>query len=771
MANFWDQFRAQSYEDLDKSLGGIPSLLAQKVDPTGYQQRKAQRDAVLQQAAADKLATESAAQAPAVAQQNAEAQSAAGGATAAGTGFAQGLMPIAGQLVKVPHSYLNDLARRAGVAAPVVDPQEAHPVASTIGNVAGTVTGALAQPAVGKMASEAIPALAGRKVMPLLIRNALTAVQGAVPGAIADIQKGTQSAGQAVGDFAKNVGIGTAVGSSLEAILGKLPAVMSRIKKGTQAAAVREGLGIDPRSLRAAASMGGKVKSAGAVRGRAQDIEEGLIDLMNKEGVVDEPSREAWIAAQKLKWQGVDKAFDESGAKVSDFADKIKADPTVASYLQEYGPEGEARLNDLISKADQKAGIGDIREFLQKRIDFMRKNPKDMIDADTADVAKTIRDTIDGAFVPPELKADYGKYKAIDAALTRDDLKLKQPFSVGSQTAGRMIGSGLAGGVLGGATGVDPNDPDYLGKVLGRSAIGFAAGSVAPRIGAAVANRLTGRLAAKIAPLIPKVGEMGSAGSKVGGLVSRLGEEEAARVPNLAPVASAPETQPQTQSEAKSQASIDQAEQISTPEHVAAAKDATNTAWQESVKSKLDAMYDTYLSQYSDIISKDDFFKQADQLTNHFDPRLTAGAIFTDQTEKENYLKSYEAALRLQGIEKEYTGQGKDFLSEALSPGRPRLIGSGALLGTSVAPALINPKNVNERVAYDQLRDWAASLMTEQGKAPAKETINQVSRDLDTIIGMKIPPERKRQLVIDHLANYGLDVRRLTEYGHLGGIV
>jgi hypothetical protein len=318
-----------------------------------------------------------------------------------------------------------------------------------------------------------------------------------------------------------------------------------------------------------------------------------------------------------------------------------------------------------------------------------------------------------------------------------------------------MIGSGLAGGVLGGVSGIDPSDPESLKRALARSAIGFAAGSIAPRAGAAIANRLTGRLAARIAPLIPELGAV--SGSRAGAVASKLGGRTV-QPEQIAAVASAPAGSPEKP--AATDQSIQQQEQAA-PENVSAAKEATNSAWGQTVRQKLDTLYDAYIApQYGDMMSREEFISQIDQMTDHFDPRKTAGAIFTDKDERENYLKSYEAALRLQNYQKEYTGKGQDFIGEALQPGRILGIPAGS----------IGAKGVDERIAYNQLRDWAVSLMTEKGKAPAKATIDQVSKDLNTIIGMKIPPERKRQLVIDHLANYGLNVEQLVRFGQLGGV-
>jgi hypothetical protein len=752
MATFWEKLGATQFDTLNKTLGGLPEKLGKVYDPTGYEKRKAARQAILGQVAQEELDK----QQPAIQEQNKEllGNKKTGNLAAGLAGGAKGLMPLVSRLTKTPHEYVNELMASAGKPAPVLKPENVYPAAAAGGELAGSIAAGLASPAAGGLAKSAIPAIAGRKLIPTLARNAITASVPSLQDAISKLKEGGESVGDIAKQFGKSMAIGTGVGTAAEKVLGAIPNLARILKKKATATAIREGLDIDPRSFRKAASIGGKIKSAGAVRDRAEGLGEDLLDLMNKEGVVDESSREAWVAGQKAKWKGVDEAFDASGKKVSDFAEKIKSDPTVVAYLQEHGEQGAKRLGEMVSAADKKAGLADIREYLQKVRDFHMKNPKDLIDADTADVAKAVRDIVDGAFVPPELKADYGKYKAIDEALTREDLRMPKTFSVGSPTAGRMIASGLAGGILGGGTsGIDPDDPEALKAALKRSAIGFAAGSIAPRVGAAVTNKLTGRLAAKLAPLIPELAA--KEGGMAGGLAARLtgqAEQPAAAIADQEP--------PKSAEEVKAQAAIGAQEQAAHPDAKEAAKQDTNAKWADTVRDRLSAMYDTYLAQYSDLLPKEEFFRQAEKLTDGFDPRKTAGFVFTDQKEKEAYLKSYSAALRLQTLQGQYKGKPRGFVEEALTPASGGAFGSGLWAG----------KGQDTQIAYNQLRDWITSLLTDEGKAPTKATVNTVTRDIDTIIGLKVPMERKKQLIIDHLANYGLSVADLMKYGQLGGL-
>ncbi len=734
MATNWSEIlKNAKFEDVDKDLNGIPSTLAASYKPEKYKERSAAAVDPRYQGTLAKIA------------------STLSGVVRGGT---FGLLDPMTKAVYPAGAKILEKSK-------AVNPKE-----SAVGELVGTVGSAFTNPATAGKAGIGLlrAGIKGSKLLPTLARNAIMTGTAAVPQAAGELAQG-EKAGTVAGNFAKSMATGTALGTATETLLGKLPNILSKLKKTATATAVREGLDIDPRSFKNAATIGGKIKG-GTVRERAKGLGSDLIELMNKEGVRDEASKEAWLAAQKARWKDVDTAFDTAQEVFSGnnpnakfiqntLIDKINAHPQIQSVIEENPENGVKMVQELLDVSDKKKGIANIREYLQRQADLAYKPGATVELSEKARAAKAIRSVIDDAFVPPELKADYSKYRAIDDALTREDLRMPKTFSTGSQTAGRMIGSGLAGGVLGGsAGGVDTSDPNWLKKLALKSAGGFVAGSLVPRIGSAVANKLTGRLAARIAPLIPELGA--KAGGEAGSLVSRLGAR-AIQPEEAATIASTGEEQPQTPTEAKTDQSIQEQEQTAQPENISAAKEATNSAWADTVRARLNTLYDTYLSDYSDEISREEFFRQADELTDHFDPRKTAGFIFTDKNEKENYLRSYDAALRFQGLQGQY--QGKDFIGEALQPGK--------ILGI---PSGIGAKGTDEQIAYNQLRDWAVSLMTEKGKAPAKATIDQVSKDLDTIIGMKIPAERKRQLVIDHLANYGLNVEQLMKYGQLGGI-
>lgn len=744
-------FKNAKYEAVDDSLNGIPSLLASKYDPTRYQAR---------QSGVQTSATPAAS--PAATSQAASSPSA--DPRYQGT-LAKVASALSGVVRGATFGLLDPITKKVYPAGGKIleESKAANPTESAIGEMAGTVGSAFLNPAAGAAGVGALrAALPGARILPMAARNAVLTATTALPQAAGQIANG-EGVGKAAGEFARNMGAGTVLGTAGEKVLSKLPEILGKVKKIATNTAVRQGLDIDPKSFKNAATIGGKIRGS-AARGRAEDLGSDLVDLMNREGIHSEAEKEAWLAAQKAKWGDVDKAFDQSGAKVSDFYQSINADPVVQGFLTTHGQAGKEKLQQLIEQADKKAGIGDIRKFLQDRIDYFRKSPKDLVDADLADVTKAVRDAVDSAFVPPELKAQYSQYKAIDDALTREDFRNPKTFSVGSQTAGRMIGQGLATGAVGGATGFDPNDPDSLRRVLTRSALGFVGGSLAPRAGVAIGNALTGRLAARLAPLIPEItitGErIGPAAAKLAGRIGGAADQTAA------PAAASSQTGPDASPEVPTETRVQTEEQKAAPENIAAAKAATNSAWGETVKQKLDALYDAYIApEYSDLLSREDFMAQMNQLTNGFDPKKTAGFVFTDKTEKENYLRSYEAALRLKNLQKQYQGGQGGFIDEALGGGSaldPIALTQSRVLGTH--------KNLNEKMAYNQLRDWAASLMTEQGKPVAKATLDQVSKDLDTIINLRVPAARKRQLLVDHLANYGLNVDQLMKYGQIEGV-
>jgi hypothetical protein len=661
----------------------------------------------------------------------------------------------------------------------------ANPTESAAGELVGTVGSAFTNPAtVGASGIGALrAAIPGAKLLPTLARNAIMTGTAAVPQAAGELAQG-EGAGKVAGNFAKNMALGTALGSGAEG----LARGGSRVLNGLQAKA----MGLSSADLQKALQGGakaaglGKAAQSGYAASHGEDLLKKVVDLGNKNNAYTRTGKQkilSWITDGYGKLASL---YDKAGEKVADNLDSVISHPSIQEAIPKFGQDGvDNTILDLSGKVDQMGwtkGRLWLNDFI--RASKVEKDPENIIKLKGA-VAEAIKDHMgqqadklgsvarnQGVDITPldDLDKMYGASRAFNKTLGKGEGSIPTSFVSGSDTSARsgilakMIQPGLgalSGGSLAAGSQAPPQSPEewlpYIGKVAGASLLGGALN----RVGAKVGNVALGRMAQLVSKALPTAERLAPriAGRAMGGGVETpvLANSEQNQSTGSIPASSPADR------------SVQQQEQIAEPEHIAAAKEATNSAWSDTVREKLDALYDAYLSQYGDIITMDDFLKQADELTNHFDPRKTAGFVFTDQAEKENYLKSYEAALRLQNLQKEYTGNKQDFIGEALNPGRARLLDPGNLPGMPTH-LMGGAKNANERIAYNQLRDWAASLMTEQGKAPAKATIDQVSKDLDTIIEMKIPAERKRQLVIDHLANYGLNVEQLMKYGQIGGL-
>jgi hypothetical protein len=646
-----------------------------------------------------------------------------------------------------------------------------YPVATIAGNVAGGIGSSFALPGAGQaLAAKGI--LAGKSVLPTLARAGLNAASFAVPTAITQAIA-TDDLGQASKDLGINLAVGTVLGAGMDVFFRKLPAILSWIKKRMTNTAIREGVGIDPRSLKSAATINGKIKGGAAVRGRATDIKEDLISLLNKGEIGDELQKELWVAGERAKWSKVDDAFDAAQQAYSTtkpnsfvkdtFSQQIVGDPQIISVIQENPTSGAKLVQELVDVSDKKNGLANIREYLQRQVDAGFRPGATVEVAEKARAAKAIRDIVDAAFVDPALKADYAKFKAIDNALTREEFRMPKPFAVGSQTAGRMLATGVAGGMLGGTTAINPEDPEWLRKAATRAGIGFVAGSLVPRLGASVANKLSGNLAARLAPLVPEIGAaagrnlaaiggkaataatkfMGGGGAeKVAGL---LGGESAARAAiNAGP---SPE---QTPAETPADASVAQSEAQATPEAVQAAREKVNTAYSDRVMQALQQdwvnIFAGPFAQYG--LKYEDFVQMVGSVTGGFDdPKKTARIVFRDKPEREQFLRDYDAALRF----------GQQDVGAALEYAAPQ----------GIVSSITSPRPATSNLAHKNLIDYLSSV-SQGGKEASEADRKRIEERIRIIAGMKIPQEQKKKMVEEMLASYGIDLSRLSGMGLYG---
>ncbi len=727
MAKYWQNLDAPAFSALDKSWQGIPTVIAKGYDPKKYTERKA-------------LTTAPAAAKPTLMEKI---------ATGMGSFVKGGTFGV-----------LDALNRKINpkLQAKIEEMRQQNPEIAKWSELGGAVTTGFTNPAtVGAGFGAGLKALIpGSRMLPTLARSAIQTATTSVPTAIGELAN-TGNVGETAKHLAINTGLGALGGAAVEKLLAGAPKLVGALKRKANDQ-VLIAAGIDPRSLRNVVQFGPLGKKAGAMLKRVEQLKDEAAEFITKNG--------AWFRNAKLKaiqegadaWQAIDDQFAAalaSGAKPSKIIEKTLPQHVDLQYLNSVpGLKKTATeyAKEFLGQIDQIDDLPTIRRLLQDEINLAVTKGQTITARSRGYVAQAIRDSLDAAFVPDELKAAYPVLKLLKEAQAKADMRLDPLIgAANSATAARtgvmdLLKKGTkdtgGGAILGGiatsrTSGFDPNDPETWPKALGRIALGTVAGGALNKAAPRLFNTILGGTAGAARAFTPDLTKLAEAAPAIGGAASRIIGGGAAQ--KLAGTGEA-------EVPAAADAAVQQAEAAAGPEAKEQAKEQVNTAWADRIRSKLDGMYDMYIApQYGAEMSREQFIAAIAQATDNFDPRYTAGAIFPEKKEREQYLRSYESAMKLQTID----------LEQALE-------GNRGVLG-------LGGKDTETSIAYDKLRDFSAGLMAEPGKMPEKRVLDQVTAEINSIIGMKIPLARKKQLIRDHLANWGLDLDKLAEYGLVGG--
>ncbi len=644
-----------------------------------------------------------------------------------------------------------------------------YPVANLAGNVAGGIAGSFAIPGAGQaLAAKGI--LSGTRILPTIARAGLNAATTAVPTAVTQAIA-TQDVGQSLRDLKTNLIVGTVLGGATEYVAGKLPRMLKAARESIDDLVLRAG-GIQPKALKQVAQGGFK----GVAGFNAKDLsalKEAAADVIQQQGLYGKQAIREFLDDQGDIWNQIDDAWAAAKVKPSDFRSTVMKDPEIMNLLTlpgadpatgtKYADFVQKTLDDVLARADSQKSLPAIRALLMKNMKNAWKQGTTIGDM-AGDVSGAIRDAIDVKFVPMELKAQYPALLTLKKSLAFAEAKLPN-LSAGSDTATRvmvrqMLGGAAIGGGLGTASAIkefDPKDPSTWAKAglkLGAATLG---GAALNRLLASGQTQVLGRLAGGLRNVLPRTvsSSAGPALAKLAPVFAKFaGTGGIGKAADLI-TGNAPEGVPEAGTPAETaETAVQETEAATSPEAKEQAKEQVNTAWADRIREKLNGMYDLYIApQYGAQMTREQFVAAIAQATEDFDPRYTAGAIFPDKQEREQYLRSYESAMKLQTIN----------LDQALE-GAPGILGSG--IGANLG---IGGKDTETKIAYDQLRDFSAGLMAEPGKMPEKRVLDQVTAELNAIIAMKVPLARKKQLIRDHLANWGLDLDKLAEYGLVGG--
>lgn len=407
------------------------------------------------------------------------------------------------------------------------------------------------------------------------------------------------------------------------------------------------------------------------------------------------------------------------------------------------GEDVGENITAMLQKVSQKHGAG---ELLQDSASLVKAHLKELTDGVLGQAKAAGQDVPDLDLVDHL----YGGYKSLQRNLARRMGKPTQSMVGGSEsTAGIGTGAALAG-MMGGTPAA------AITKVAGMTALA----PLIKRGMGVVTNEVLGRSAAAFDMLGQNIAKMGGANSLPGIAARAIGSATNVGGATIPDAASAPRPGENPQAII---ASSTQSEDAAHPQVQQAAKQQTNNAWSDAIKDRLSAIYDSMIApQYGDLMSRDDFFQAADQMTNHFDPHLTAGFVFKDKPQALAYLKSYDTALKLQGMN----------LNQALSSG-----GGGQLnpLNNPGASAIVNPiaaaitvrseHTPESEMALENLKNIIVQHATPYGGKPDSATINQISKMIDGIAASRIPPQMKIQRLREDLQQYGIDYDQLTKYG------
>jgi len=743
MAGFFEKIGDPAFKQFDSRLNGLPSVLAQKYNPAPYEARKAER-----------AAPPSAAQAPAP-----DVPEWLKGIASFNQGVVEGVPFVKSVLNKL--KLIPESQRKL-----MEESKKEKPGANILGSIAGGLGSTGAVPAVSAIAGGS--GLAAKGILPALARGAINTAPTALPSTISQAIE-TGDVGKAVKGGLGQLAGGAVLGAAGEALGGLL-------NKGWKAARnwlntkVNAAAGVRSREVMKTASEGlfGKL---GVTPGKIEDVNEKVADAISRAGGPGKGAIKDFLADQGAIWDDIDRAWQASGKTIDDFLPDVVNHPDVMEALtsniadpmtgKAYAQYAQDVLNDVVSRTKGADNLASVRKMLWDGMKqgLKRQNTAGHLGTIEADINGALRDAIDNAFVPANLKAEYPALLVLKKSLAWNEARTLAT-AAGSPTAPRQFlknmlsgaqqyGPGVALGGVVGATQFDPKDPTTWPRALGSMAGISLGGAALNKLFAKAATQGTGRLAGLLRDILPKALPAGleKAAPAIGSILgSRGGSAAIGALQRQAGEQEQPEAAPEIEGgKEPAETSIEKTEATTSPEAKETAKEQVNAAWADRIREKLNGMYDLYIApQYGSMMSRDQFVAAIAQATDNFDPRYTAGAIFPDKQEREHYLRSYESALKLQDID----------LEQALE-------GNRGVLG-------LGGKDTETKIAYDQLRDFAAGLMAEPGKMPEKRVLDQVTAELNAIIGMKIPLARKKQLIRDHLANWGLDLDKLSQYG-LGG--
>ena len=625
--------------------------------------------------------------------------------------------------------------------------KEKHPTASTVGTIAGSlaptegglVTG-LAKGAKLVRAGKASESLAkaakiireggqvGKlgKVASGAVRGGLMSAEQMLPRVVT---------GQAnVQDMGTELALGAGLGGGASAIgeLGsRLPEIAKSLSKWGNKTILKNA-DINNRILRASERYAGKDPG--------QYVKE-LADFAEKNQLHREPKLDALVAKVKQTWQDIGKTFDASGYSAADDLARIMKNADVKEVIAR-NPAAVTTVADLAGKIDASSNLYEKRRFLNDLI-------YNSTDAEEKRMARGILDALEekaeelSGLDMGKAKQEWKMMKPFEQADIRDELSTTGAGLVrGSDTAAKLAMGGL-GAVAGGGSQIggvadDPTNPEAWKKLLLATAGGTITGAMSKQLSLAAA-----RLARKLDP--DDIAAMINKGqfNKVIAMAEKIPVEDIVK-PGTKLLAQEMQKkytgkQPEREVNGIPILAEGQKEQIGQDGALSAPEQPVNAQFMDKINEKL---YEDYLKYYANQMDFDTFYEQARAVTNNFDPRKSAKILYKDPKQRAKFLKDYAVAQKI----------GATNLGETFKKG-------------GMLDLLDSGKAAERELGRKELVNTIAGLVTEQGKLPAKETLNRIDSDIRTILALKVTEEQKKKILLQQLAGYGLDYETLSGMG------
>lgn len=623
--------------------------------------------------------------------------------------------------------------------------KEKHPTASTVGTIAGSlaptegglVTG-LAKGAKLVRAGKASESLAkaakiireggqvGKlgKVASGAIRGGLMSAEQMLPRVVTG-QTNVQDMGT---ELALGAGLGGGAGAIAE-LGSRLPEIAKSLSKWGNKT-ILDKSGMTTRVIRAQKRYAGKDP--------AKYMKE-LADFQLKKGLDREPKLDAFREEVAKEWNKIGKAYDDSGHVLSTELPKILKDPDIKEVVAR-NPDAAREIADIVGQVDRTSNLYQKRKFLQDILyDPDTRGDKKTIINGILDSLEDKAGELSGMSVPAA-RYKMRMMKPFEAADIAEEMSMKGAgFARGSDTIPKAILTGLGGAAVGGGGLVqDPTNPDNWTKMLIATAGGTITGAMSKQLGYAAA-----KLARKLDP--DDIAAMLQKGqfNKILAMAEKIPVEDIVK-PGTKLLAQEMQKkytgkQPEREVNGIPILAEGQKEQIGQEGALSAPEQPVNAQFMDKINEKL---YEDYLKYYANQMDFDTFYEQARAVTNNFDPRKSAKILYKDPKQRAKFLKDYAVAQKI----------GATNLGETFKKG-------------GMLDLLDSGKAAEREIGRKELVNTIAGLVTEQGKLPAKETLNRIDSDIRTILALKVTEEQKKKILLQQLAGYGLDYETLAGMG------